>query len=104
MTGEQEPLGGSPAGRPTDAVGQQPEGVLALNARDERAIAWMIEQVGFEAVQEACGRLAGQRRRYPTNLAKVLGLTIPNSVVSTPASVALERIRELRFRFPWLGE
>lgn len=103
MKGEQEPLGGSPAGRPTDAAGQQPEGVLVLNARDERAIAWMIEQVGFVAVQEACGRLAGRRRLYPTNLAKVLGLTIPDSVVITPASAALEQIRELRRRFPGLG-
>ena len=80
-----------------------PEGVLVLNARDKRAIAWMIEQVGFVAVQEACGRLAGRRRLYPTNLAKVLGLTIPDSVVITPASAALEQIRELRRRFPGLG-
>ncbi|WP_299163839.1 cryptic plasmid protein A [Accumulibacter sp.] len=77
---------------------------MVLNPRDERAIAWMIEQVGFAAVQEACGRLAGGRRLYPTNLAKALGLTIPDSVVATPASAALERIRELRCQFPWLGQ
>ena len=75
-----------------------------LNARDERAIAWMIEQVGFVAVEEACSRLAGRRLLYPSNLGKVLGLTIPDSLASTPASAALERIRELKRRFPGLGQ
>ena len=66
MKGEQEPLGGSPAGRPTDAAGQQPEGVLVLNARDKRAIAWMIEQVGFVAVQAAAAAaLASGPARFP---------------------------------------
>lgn len=93
---EKEPLRGSPAGRPSDARGQQPEGVLILNARDERAIAWLIEQAGFEAVQLACEKIAGNRKLYPTNLAKILGLAIPKSVIDTPASVARKRIRELR--------
>ena len=96
MKGEQEPLGGSPAGRPTDAAGQQPEGVLVLNARDKRAIAWMIEQVGFVAVQEACGRLAGRRRLYPTNLAKVLGLTIPDGMEVASREEALRHLAAIR--------
>lgn len=92
---EGKPLRGSPAGRPSDTRGQQPEGVLVLNARDERAIAWLIDQAGFDAVQQACGTLAGNRKRYPTNLAKALGLSIPQSVILTPSSEAHERIREL---------
>jgi len=86
---------GSPAGRPSDTRGQQPEGVLVLNARDERAIAWLIDQAGFDAVQQACGKIAGNRKLYPTNLAKALGLSIPHSVIVTPSSVARERICDL---------
>lgn len=92
---EEKPLCGSPAGRPNDALGQQPVGVIVLNARDERAIAWLIDQVGFDAVQQACGKMAGNRRFYPTNLAKVLGLSIPQSVILTPSSEAREHIRGL---------
>jgi len=67
-----------------------------LNARDERAISWLIEQAGFEAVQQACVKIAGNRKPYPTNLARVLGLSIPQSVIETPVAVARERIRVLR--------
>lgn len=96
MKDEEKLLRGSPAGRPSDTRGLQPEGVLVLNARDERAISWLIEQVGFESVQQACRKLAGSRKPYPTNLARVLGLSIPQSVIETPVSIARERIRELR--------
>ena len=92
---EEKSLRGSPAGRPSDALGQQPEGVIVLDARDERAIAWLIDQVGFDAVQQACAKMAGNRRFYPTNLAKVLGLSIPQSVILTPSSEAREHIRGL---------
>jgi len=67
-----------------------------LNARDERAITWLIDQVGFEAVEIARGKIAGNRKIYPSNLAKILGLVIPQSVIDTPSSKARERIRELR--------
>lgn len=92
---EETPLRWSPAVRPSDARGQQPEGVIVLNARDERAIAWLIEQAGFETVQHACVKIAGHRKLYPTNLAKILGLVIPKSVINTPVSIARERISEL---------
>lgn len=95
LKNEKETLRGSPAGRPSDTRGQQPEGVIVLNARDERAIAWLIDQAGFDAVQQACGKIAGNRKLYPTNLARILGLSIPQSVVVTPVSEARDRVREL---------
>ena len=95
LDNEEKPLRGSPAGRPSDTRGQQPEGVLVLNARDERAIAWLIDQAGFNAVQQACGEIAGNRKLYPTNLVKILGLSIPQSVIDTPVSVARDRVLEL---------
>lgn len=96
MDNFEKPLRGSPAGRPSDTGGQQPEGVLILNARDERTLAWCVEQVGFDAVREACTKLAGSRKSYPSNLARILGLSIPQSVVNTPKPEALEHIRKLR--------
>jgi hypothetical protein len=86
---------GSPAGRPSDTRGQQPSSVLVLNARDERAIAWLIDQAGFDAVQQACDKIAGKRKAYPTNLAKILGLSIPQYVVVTPVAEARDRVRDL---------
>jgi len=70
--------------------------ILVLNARDERAISWLIEQAGLEAVQRACQMIAGGRKLYPTNLARLLGLTIPQCVINTPLSAARERICKLR--------
>ena len=48
--------------------------------RDQRVLEWLIAQVGIEAVAEACGRLAGMRRAYPSNVAKVLGLSPPTEL------------------------
>lgn len=98
---EEKPLGGSPAGRPTHAGGQQPDGVLILNDRDERAVAWLIDQVGAQAVEDACAELAGRRRAYPSNLAKVLAIDLPKSLTLTPSDRAIEKIAELRARFGW---
>lgn len=95
-------LGGSPAGRPTHAEGQQPEGVLVLNERDERAVAWLIDQAGFHAVEDACTHLAGKRRAYPSNIAKALGIPLPESVILTPTESACAKIAALRARFGWL--
>lgn len=76
----QEELEGRPAGRPTHAVGQQPEGVLLLSARDKRTWEWMIAQVGEEAVLCACAQLKGKRLPYVSNLAKILGLRPPSNL------------------------
>jgi hypothetical protein len=94
-----KPLAAAPAGGAADDGGQQPAVILKLNDRDGRALAWLIDQVGAEAVTSACEQLAGRRRPYVSNLAKILGLRIPESVVVTPDEAALERIHELRRRF-----
>lgn len=69
--------------------------ILIANRRDERAIAWLIEQAGFEAVHQACRKISGNRKLYPSNLAKALGLSIPQSIIVAPISDARERIRDL---------
>lgn len=98
----EESLEGRPAGRPPHAEGQQPGGVLVLNDQDERAVAWLIDQVGYRAVEEACCRLAGRRRPYPSNISKALGVSLPESVVLTPSENALAKIEGLRTRFGWI--
>lgn len=51
--------------------------VVVESKRDERVLAWLIAQVGEQRVAEACSSLAGARRAYPSNIARVLGLKPP---------------------------
>ena len=66
------------------------------NERDERTAAWLIEQVGAEALAEAETRLQGARKPYPSNLAKVLGLTLPDSLKRTENAAARQKLAELK--------
>lgn len=75
---------GAPAGDPVrDLAGQQAveveTAVIVANERDKRALTWLREQAGDAAICDALGRLAGGRKPYVSNLAKILGLTIPES-------------------------
>jgi hypothetical protein len=54
--------------------------VVIESKRDERVLAWLIAQVGEQRVAEASLRLAGARRRYPSNIARVLGLKPPRDL------------------------
>lgn len=71
-------------------------GVIIQNERDKRTAAWLIEQVGAEALAEAETRLQGARKPYPSNLAKVLGLTLPESLKRTENAAARQKLAELR--------
>ena len=51
--------------------------IILQSERDHRALAWLVEQVGEAALENACDSLAGQRKPYPSNLAKILGLALP---------------------------
>jgi len=52
-------------------------GVIVANDRDRRTFAWLRSQVGDEAISGAVGRLVGGRKPYPSNVAKVLGVVLP---------------------------
>lgn len=54
--------------------------IIVTTDRDRRTLDWLISQVGVDAVREACHRLAGQRKPYVSNVAKVLGLTPPDTL------------------------
>ena len=70
--------------------------MIVQNERDERTAAWLIEQVGAEALAEAETRLKGARKPYPSNLAKVLGLTLPESLKRTENAAARQKLAELK--------
>lgn len=53
---------------------------IVESKRDERVLAWLVEQVGEEAIAAACRRLAGARRPYPSNIAKALAVVPPKDL------------------------
>ncbi|MGB7990797.1 MAG: cryptic plasmid protein A [Candidatus Methylophosphatis roskildensis] len=64
--------------------------VIVESERDRRTLAWLIEQVGQNAVERACANLGGKRKPYPSNLAKILGLVPPESLCRpSPVQVKL---------------
>lgn len=69
--------------------------MIIQNERDERTAAWLIEQVGAEALAEAETRLQGARKPYPSNLAKVLGLTLPDSLKRADRETARRHLAEM---------
>lgn len=56
---------------------------LLTNERGQREWAWIVGQVGEAAALSALERL-GTRRPYPLNVARVLGLTLPDDLAETP--------------------
>ena len=70
--------------------------MITENERDKRAAAWLIEQFGAEAVAEAENRLAGARRPYPSNIAKVLGATLPESLKRTESTAARQKLASMK--------
>ena len=80
------PFGGS-----NDRIAREPTAmnVILESERDHRTLAWLIEQAGEGAVERACASLAGNRKTYPSNLAKVLGLVLPESL-SRPSRIQVQ--------------
>lgn len=70
--------------------------MIAENERDKRTAAWLIEQFGAEAVAEAETRLAGARKPYPSNIAKVLGAALPQSLKRTENAAAREKLAAMK--------
>lgn len=70
--------------------------LLIQNDRDRRALAWLIDQVGEDAIRQAVGRLAGERKPFVSNVAKVLSVKLPRSVELTPACQARKNIAAIK--------
>ncbi|MCG5075364.1 cryptic plasmid protein A [Paraburkholderia tagetis] len=58
--------------------------VILANDRDRRVYDYLIATCGESKVANARQQLPGRTRPYVSNIAKMLGVTIPDAVVITP--------------------
>lgn len=97
-----EPAGESPsaAGQQTgegSSEGSSPEDcILVLNDRDRRTLAWLRSQVSDEAIAAAVEQLVGARKPFVSNVAKVLGLSIPEGMERSTREEALRHLAAIR--------
>ena len=69
--------------------------VIIESKRDQRVFDWLVREVGAEAIARACMELAGARRPYPSNVAKVLGLVPPKQLVVASREDAAAHLAEI---------
>ncbi|KIF83941.1 hypothetical protein [Noviherbaspirillum autotrophicum] len=70
--------------------------VIVKSDRDQRTLDWLVAQVGESVVEGACTKLAGARKPYVSNIAKILGLTPPDEMMQTPRDTAKQRIAVIK--------
>ncbi len=70
--------------------------MITDNERDERTAAWLIEQYGAEAVAQAESQLTGARKPYPSNIAKILGAELPESLKYASKETARAHIAKMK--------
>jgi hypothetical protein len=70
--------------------------VILANERDRRTLAYLVETCGLDRVTRARQALPGRTRPYVSNIAKTLGVTIPDAVVITPRVDGQQRITEIK--------
>lgn len=66
--------------------------IILDSDRDRRTLEWLITQVGEDAINEACLQLAGTRKPYVSNIAKVLGLVPPDTLLGPSRAEARLRL------------
>ncbi len=80
-----------------DTTPSRPDlGVVVANDQDRRTLAWLRQQVGDEAITDAVSRLAGGRRPYLSNVAKLLGLALPSRLEATDPTTARRNLAAIR--------
>lgn len=70
--------------------------VIVNTSRDLRAFEYLVARCGIQAVEQACLKLSGRRKAYVSNLAKVLGVEIPDDIVVTPREEARRHLSDLK--------
>ena len=81
--------------------------LIVESKRDQRVLDWLVAQVGESGVANACLQLAGARRAYVSNIAKVLNLSPPASLVlasRVDVQRHLDEIHKLLGHHPDRGE
>ncbi|MCX7689055.1 MAG: hypothetical protein N2045_13915 [Fimbriimonadales bacterium] len=64
---------------------------LLTNDRARREWDYIVQRVGEAAAREAIKKLPGNRRPYPLNIARVLGIKLPQELATAPASKEVAR-------------
>ena len=64
-------------------------GAIVTNDRDRRTLAWLRAQAGDAAIRDTIAQLPGQRRPYPSNIARALGLVLPACLAQSTAGSAV---------------
>ncbi|NYH24186.1 hypothetical protein [Paraburkholderia bryophila] len=71
-------------------------GVLVETPKDERCLSYLVSKKGEDAVCDAVAQLAGNRKPYVSNIARILGVEFPDSVQLTPQEEGRARLRDIK--------
>ena len=71
-------------------------GVIVESPRDQRVLEFLVANVGAAEVRAAVTKLAGNRKPYVSNVAKILGISIPSHVEATSRSDGRAKLAEIR--------
>lgn len=71
---------------------------LLTNERAKREWTWLVERFGTEVCQAAIQGLPGGRRPYPLNVARQLGIQLPEDLTTapTPPTEARQHIESIK--------
>lgn len=70
--------------------------IIINSEKDQRLFNWLVEAVGNAAIEEACSKLAGNRKPYVSNIVKILGLHPPEHLQITSKEEAHARLTSLK--------
>lgn len=70
----------------------QIDDIVILNDRDRRVLSWLKSQFADEQILQALANISGQRKPFLSNVCKVLGVTVPDTVLATPAGQARKHL------------
>ena len=70
--------------------------VIVESDRDRRVYDYLVQTCGITRVVNARNQLPGRTRPYVSNLAKMLGVTIPDAVIITPREEARRHLAEIK--------
>ncbi|WP_413213308.1 cryptic plasmid protein A [Paraburkholderia kururiensis] len=79
-----------------EAISPDSLDVIVANERDRRTLAYLVDTCGPQRVAKARQALPGRTRPYVSNIARILGVTIPEAVVITPRAEGRRQLSEIK--------
>ncbi|ASV96826.1 cryptic plasmid protein A [Paraburkholderia aromaticivorans] len=70
--------------------------VIVANERDRRSLAYLVDTCRLQRVAKARQALPGRTRPYVSNIARMLGVTLPEAVVITPRAEGRRHLSEIK--------